>query len=68
MQVLKASADLWNMFVKLEVMHPDEKLDFKNAIHQIQNIMACRIVRKTVPGILYDAREDYVPDKPITNE
>lgn len=36
-------------FKSLEVQHPDEKGEFINAVHQIQGILAMRVVRRSYP-------------------
>ena len=40
---------LWNKFNTLSPQHPDELIDFKNAIHQIQYILMARETRRNNP-------------------
>lgn len=40
---------LWNKFNDLPSQHPDEKNDFKNAIHQLQYILMAREARRNNP-------------------
>jgi hypothetical protein len=48
-EIMNHLADAWNDFIKLEITHPDEKRDFANAIHTLQQIMVMRIVRRDYP-------------------
>ncbi len=38
--------EAWNGFCKLDKQHPNENTDFMNGIHQLQNILGMRIVRR----------------------
>lgn len=53
-QILDKTVDMFNEFSQMKCHHPNERMEFVNAIHQIQNIMSCRIVRKILPGVLND--------------
>lgn len=39
----------WNEFVKLDRQHPDELKEFGDAIHNLQSILALRVVRRSYP-------------------
>ena len=41
--------EAFNCFVKLEQTHPDEKNDFKNAVHQLQQLLVMRMARRDCP-------------------
>lgn len=41
-KVLDLSAQLWNEFVKLPVMHADDNNDFRFHIHALQNMIYAR--------------------------
>lgn len=41
-QVFEQTADLWNSFGNLPVLHPDDLNDFKFHLHGIQNIILSR--------------------------
>jgi len=48
-KVMDSLIDAWNEFNKLSVEHPSDNLDFANAIHQCQQIMGMRILRREHP-------------------
>lgn len=39
----------YNEWLKLEMTHPYEMQDFINAIHNIQSILAMRVIRRSYP-------------------
>ncbi len=41
-KVIKASAELWNAFLKLDQYHPDDIKDVRFHIHAIQRIVMSR--------------------------
>ena len=41
-KVLDISADLWNEFVKLPMLHKDDNNEFRFHIHAIQNMIMAR--------------------------
>lgn len=41
--VLNITADLWNAFLELKVMHNDDQEDFRFHLHALQNIIYSRI-------------------------
>ena len=41
--------DAWNAFIKLPQTHPCEKEDFMNGIHQCQNTLCMRVLRRDYP-------------------
>jgi hypothetical protein len=49
--VLEATASVWNEYLKLEEVHPDERDEVKFAIHQIQHLVARRVARRVDPNI-----------------
>jgi hypothetical protein len=40
--VLNLLAEAWNNFLTLPVLHPDDQHEFREAIHQAQNIVLAR--------------------------
>lgn len=48
-KALKLSAELWNEFLKLEVIHPDDIPETRRDIHNIQNRLLARQNRKPEP-------------------
>ena len=47
--VMNALIRAWNQFLELEQSHPDDLVDFKDAIHEAQRILAMRVVRRDHP-------------------
>lgn len=45
-KVLKASAELWNQFLKLPVQYKDDQNDFRFHLHALQNIILARKNKK----------------------
>lgn len=45
-QVVNALADAWNAFLELKPVHPDDQVEFRQAIHAAQNIVMARPVLK----------------------
>jgi hypothetical protein len=41
-KIVKLSAELWNESLKLDELHPSQKLDFAKAIHDIQKLVFMR--------------------------
>ena len=41
----------WNIFVALPEGHPDEREEFKKAIHELQGLLALRIADRTCPDL-----------------
>jgi hypothetical protein len=39
----------YSEWIKLEMTHPNEMQDFVNAIHNIQSILAMRVIRRGYP-------------------
>lgn len=48
--VMKHLCDGYSEFLKLEMQHPSEMQDFINAIHQLQSILAMRVIRRNYPN------------------
>jgi len=44
--VLEHLENAWNDFARLESDHPDEVMEFRLGIHQLQHILAARVVRR----------------------
>ena len=44
--VLSRLASAWNMFTKLETLHPDETEEFRRSIHAAQHIVMARPVQR----------------------
>lgn len=51
MRILDQTRNLWGVVIKLHESHPDERNDFKDAIHRIQDLIAFRIASKLTDGI-----------------
>jgi hypothetical protein len=49
--VLAALADAWNRFIDLPLAHPDDRDEFRAAIHAAQNIVAYRVARRVDPDV-----------------
>ena len=47
--VMDSISQGYNEWLKLEMTHPCEMQDFVNAIHNIQSILAMRVIRKNYP-------------------
>ena len=65
-KVLDVSADLWNEFLKLPSMHPDDQNEFRLNLHALQNIIYAREGLRSVPVV-----DKEIPDnwpKPNTAE
>jgi hypothetical protein len=45
------TAEVWNEYVKLDEVHPDEFDELKLFVHQIQYLMARRVARRVDPEI-----------------
>jgi hypothetical protein len=50
--------ELHTNFMKLERTHPDEAREWINAIHQLQNVIGWRILRRDYPGIFYSIQSN----------
>ena len=45
-RIIKMTADLWNALVELECLHPDDIMEMKTSIHQIQECVMSRPVKR----------------------
>lgn len=50
-EILELSAQCWNNFTNLKQTHPNDIDEFAKAVHQIQQLIAVRICRRTHPDI-----------------
>jgi hypothetical protein len=50
-RVLALTVEVWNEYTKLEEIHPDEFIELKGFVHQIQYLMARRVARRVDPEI-----------------
>ena len=50
-EVLSYLTDAWNLFVKMEKQHPDERNDFADGINKCQGIIAMRVARQHRPDL-----------------
>lgn len=48
--VLDILAQAWNQFVELPVIHPQDQVEFMQAIHRAQNIVMSRVVMRQELG------------------
>jgi len=48
--VLEILAQAWNQFVELPVIHPQDQVEFMQAIHRAQNIVMSRVVMRQELG------------------
>lgn len=48
--VMACLGSAWNEFLKLERQHPNEQAEFLASIHQLQGIMATRVLRRVFPA------------------
>lgn len=46
--VVTALAEAWNAFMHLPIEHPDDQLEFRQAIHRAQNIVLSRPTRRAL--------------------
>lgn len=50
-EILDLTVEVWNKFAGLEVQHPSDLDDFYRAIHDIQRIVAMRVLRREYPEV-----------------
>ena len=50
--ILKALADVWNLFMDLPEEHPDDRNDFRYHIHRLQDMVAARPALRSYNRIL----------------
>lgn len=48
LDVLEKSRELWDEFLKLPVIHPDDQNEFRLHLHAIQNIVMARTAMKAM--------------------
>lgn len=48
--VLDALVKAWNLFVQLPIEHPDDQLEFRQAIHAAQTLLLARPTRREMNG------------------
>ena len=48
--MLDQIGEVWNNFLKLPSLHPDEQNEFRVLIHQLQDRMSFRIAKKLTKG------------------
>lgn len=46
--VIDKSAAVWNAFLDLPIEHPDDLLEFRQAVHALQRIVLCRPARRAL--------------------
>jgi len=44
------TVDLWNKFLKLDPVHPDERTEFRHKLHDIQSIIMSRPTMRQMKG------------------
>jgi len=44
------TVDLWNTFIQIQGLHPDDKPDFRHHLHAIQNILYAHKYKTEVPN------------------
>jgi hypothetical protein len=59
-KVLECLADAWNLFLTLEIQHPDEQHEFRTALHRAQAVIAIRDARR------YDSKRWPSPRQPAS--
>lgn len=50
-EILTLSSVMFTKFAKLEQTHPSDREDMAQAVHDIQKIIAIRMVRRTLPSV-----------------
>ena len=60
--VVSKLADAWNAFLCLELLHPDETTEFRQAIHAAQHIIMARPVQRQF-NVDNDKNEDLITNK-----
>lgn len=48
--IMEHLTNAWKGFSTLEPHHPDDEPDFRRAIHEAQQILSMRILRRDYPG------------------
>lgn len=48
-KIMTSLVNAYNLYIKLEVQHPGEQLDFTNGIHMCQKLLSIRVARKAEP-------------------
>jgi len=48
-EVWKSLVSTHNKFVELPDMHPSDKLEWSNAMHRLQDLMAFRLAKRNFP-------------------
>lgn len=56
-EVLKLITNAWNKYCELEKMHPSDIMEFHQAIHQLQQLMAIRVSRREYPDFWISYKE-----------
>lgn len=59
-RLLDETRNLWSKILMLPESHPDERNDFKDAIHKIQDLIAFRIASKLTDGIFREWKQDVI--------
>lgn len=50
-KAIDATKELWNAFLQLPEMHPDDQNDFRYHIHALQNIILAREGQRVINGV-----------------
>ena len=48
-EIMNHTIEIWNRFVKLSVQHPSDIQELQSAVHQIQQLIAIRSLRRNNP-------------------
>ena len=52
-QIVDLLTEAHNKYIELQEMHPDDILEWKNGIHQCQNVLRGRVVTRDYPDVFY---------------
>lgn len=55
--VLNSIGEAWGKFVELEQQHPSDLPEFHHAVHQMQQIVAMRVLRRDYPDYWANHKE-----------
>lgn len=56
LSIIDDCATVWNKFIELEELHPDDKKDVKDAIHTIERIVMKRSAYRDHPDVFTEMK------------
>jgi hypothetical protein len=64
-KAINATKEVWNAFLLLPVVHPDDQNDFRHHVHALQNIILSREGLRTLKAIESSNSADNLKDIPV---